>query len=152
MSNLINEKSSNEEIQNLSDKKDNNESFLKSRRGFFSVLSIPILATMLVPKKSNSADLFLTSTSDANALCKCIQPSTIESIYLKKTEVAADSAKLNGLTSSEIINETLNRAKILFDTPGFSSVAKEGNINNVNGRVYIYASGGWRQIFPAVYS
>ena len=35
---------------------------------------------------------------------------------------------------------------------GFKSAAAEGNVKNEAGVVYVYASGAWRQIYPAVYS
>jgi len=127
------------------------EEQVSSRRKFLSYLTIPALAGIFGAGGAVSAnEIFITSTADTNATCKCVQPETIESLYLLKTGVAADSAKLNGMTSTEIINETLTRAKAVLG--GFNATANEGNTKYVNGIIYTYAGGVWRQIWPATYS
>ena len=35
---------------------------------------------------------------------------------------------------------------------GFNTSASEGHYKNTNGTIHMYASGAWRQIYPAVYS
>jgi hypothetical protein len=68
---------------------------------------------------------------------------------------ATEVGYLNGVTSSiqTQLNGKASTASIPTTLPNsFSATATEGYIKNVSGTVSIYASGAWRQIYPAVYS
>lgn len=62
-------------------------------------------------------------------------------VHLPKTGVQ--------LLSKEEIETLIANAK---RSVTFNVAATEGTFRNVNGVISVYASGAWRQIFPAVYS
>jgi hypothetical protein len=140
----IGKEESKKEIENIE-----NIEEINKRRDFLSLVSLPSIA-LLFTSEVSASNVFLTSTSDSSAGCKCVKPTTIDQMYLKKTDTAVNSYKLEGNTALDIINKTLIRAKT--EIGGFTGLAKEGHYKKSGSTIYMYVNGAWRQIFPAVYS
>ena len=122
---------------------------LNTRRNFLGFLGVGALAGIF-SNRASANDLFLTSTSDPNAQCMCIQPATVAEIYARKDGTVRNATLLEEKSLTQIKQDFLSEGDGRYIN--LSSTTTESNMKIEGGKVFMYVSGGWKQIFPAVYS
>lgn len=80
-------------------------------------------------------------TNSVNTAISSISYSTLSGTPTLGTLASADSVDWSSITSAPSAMRN-----------SFDSTAVEGAIKNESGTVSVYASGAWKQIYPAVYS